>query len=127
MSNDDKAVGGRNYDLSERTAVFGEKVVTFLKQLPVNDITGPLIRQVVRSGTSIGANYSEADEAGTKKQFRNFISICKRESKETKYWLRIIATAVPDQKSEARILWKEADELNRIFAAIHRNSTNHDN
>ncbi|MCA9147481.1 MAG: four helix bundle protein, partial [Planctomycetales bacterium] len=95
-------------------------------QLPVNDVTGPLIRQVVRSGTSIGANYSEADEAGSKKQFRNFISICKRESKETKYWLRMVATTVPDQKSDARRLWKEADELNRIFAAIHRNS-NDDN
>jgi len=92
--------------------------------LPLNDITGPLIRQVVRSGTSIGANYTEADESGTKKQFRNFISICKRESKETKYWLRMIAAAVPDKKADARALWKEADELNRIFAAIHRNSAN---
>ncbi|HRX80525.1 MAG: four helix bundle protein [Planctomycetaceae bacterium] len=114
------------FDLTERTAVFGENLIAFLKQLPVNDVTGPLIRQVVRSGTSIGANYSEADEAGSKKQFRNFISICKRESKETKYWLRMVATTVPDQKSDARRLWKEADELNRIFAAIHRNS-NDDN
>jgi four helix bundle protein len=123
MSNED----GRRFDLTERTAVFGEELIAFLKQLPVNDITGPLIRQVVRSGTSIGANYSEADEAGTKKQFRNFISTCKREAKETKYWLRMIAAAVPDKKSDARTLWKEADELNRIFAAIHRNSKDEDN
>ncbi|MDA1048924.1 MAG: four helix bundle protein [Planctomycetota bacterium] len=123
MTNED----GRKFDLTERTAVFGEELIAFLKQLPVNDITSPLIRQVVRSGTSIGANYSEADEAGTKKQFRNFISICKRESKETKYWLRMIAAAVPDKKPDARALWKEADELNRIFAAIHRNSKDEDN
>lgn len=122
MSNDDKSESRSEFDLSERTAVFGETLIEFLKELPTTDITGPLIRQVVRSGTSIGANYSEADEAGTKKQFRNFISICKRESKETKYWLRMIAKAVPGRKSEARSLWKEADELNRIFAAIHRNS-----
>ena len=117
---------GDKFDLTERTAVFGEELIAFLKQLPLNDITSPLVRQVVRSGTSIGANYSEADEAGTRKQFRNFISICKRESKETKYWLRMIAAAVPDKKSDARTLWKEADELNRIFAAIHRNSNDDD-
>ena len=62
-----------------------------------------------------------------KKQFRNFISICKREAKETKYWLRMIAAAMADKKHDARILWKEADELNRIFAAIHRNSENDNN
>jgi four helix bundle protein len=126
MSNDGKTDSRREYDLSDRTAVFGEKTIAFLQQLPVNDITGPLIRQVVRSATSIGANYSEADEAGSKRQFRNFISICKRESKETKYWLRMLATAVPERKPDARTLWKEADELNRIFAAIHRNSNDDD-
>ena len=107
--------------------MFGERVIAFLKQLPANDVTSPLIRQLVRSSTSIGANYSEADEGGTKKEFRNFISICKREAKETKYWLRMIAAAVPDTKQDARPLWKEADELNRIFAAIHRNSQDNTN
>ena len=121
MTNE-KPDGGRKYDLEERTALFGENMIEFLQQLPASDITGPLIRQLVRSGTSIGANYAEADEGGTKKEFRNFISICKRESKESKYWLRMIAKAVPAKKAEARVLWREADELNRIFAAIHRNS-----
>ena len=123
----DETGDGRKYDLAERTAAFGENLIAFLKELPVNDITGPLIRQLVRSGTSIGANYCEADEGGTKKQFRNFISICTRESNETKYWLRMIAAAVPDSKPESRRLWKEADELNRIFAAIYRNSKDNTN
>lgn len=112
----------RAYDLEERTAQFGEAVIAFLKKVPPSDINSPLIRQLVRSATSVGANYTEADEAGTKKEFRHRISISKRESKETKYWLRMIAAAVPEKREEARQLWKEAHELNRIFAAIHRKS-----
>ena len=119
---DDNGRREREYDLTERTAVFGEAIIKFLKEVPANDITSPLIRQLIRSATSIGANYAEADESGTKKEFRHRISISKRESGETMYWLRMIATAVPPKKEEARQLWKEADELKRIFAAIHRNS-----
>ncbi len=111
---------GRRFDLEERTAQFGEVVIQFLKQLPSNDITSPLIRQLVRSATSVGANYCEADESGSKKEFRHRIGVCKRESKESKYWLRMLATVVPDQRDQARQLWKEGDELNRIFAAIFR-------
>ena len=116
----------RKYDLTERTAVFGEAVIQFLKDVPPGDITSPLIRQLVRSGTSIGANYAEADEAGTKKEFRHRISLSERESGETMYWLRMIAAAVPPKQHEARQLWKEEDELKRIFAAIHRKSDDSD-
>ncbi|NLF08789.1 MAG: four helix bundle protein, partial [Pirellulaceae bacterium] len=70
--------------------------------------------------TSVGANYCEADDAGSKKEFRYRISICKRESRETKHWLRMIAAAAPEQKDEARRLWREAQELNLIFSAIYR-------
>ena len=77
-------------------------------------------RQLVRAGTSVGANYCEADDAGSKKEFRYRISICKRESRETKHWLRMIAAAVPEQKADARVLWQEAKELNLIFGAIYR-------
>jgi four helix bundle protein len=75
---------------------------------------------MVRSATSVGANYCEADEAASRKEFKYRVSICCRESRETKYWLRMIAAAIAEKKIEARSLWKEADELNRIFAAIHR-------
>jgi four helix bundle protein len=86
-------------------------------------VTDPLVRQMVRATTSIGANYAEADEAGSKKEFRYRISLCSRESRESKHWLRMMGQAVSDgKKDELRKLWQEADELARIFATIHRNS-----
>ena len=110
----------RIYDLEERTARFGEAIIRFAKKIPVNPITEPLIGQLVRAGTSVGSNYCEADDAGSRKEFRYRISVCKRESRETKYWLRMIAVAVPELKAEARVHWTEAKELNLIFGAIHR-------
>jgi four helix bundle protein len=91
-----------------------------LKKLPNNPISIPLIKQLIRSATSVGANYCEADEAVSKKEFRFKISICKKEARETKHWLRMIASAEEKQKEEARKLWKEAKELHLIFAAIYR-------
>ncbi|MBU4579740.1 four helix bundle protein [Patescibacteria group bacterium] len=114
----------QKYDLEERTAEFAERIIDFSKKLPQNRITKSLINQIVRSGTSIGANYSEADEANSKKDFINKIAIAKKETKETKYWLRLIAYTLPEFKDEARELWKEAQELNLILAAIIRNSNN---
>lgn len=113
---------GRKFDLAERTSKLGIRIVEFCLQLPFNAVTRPLISQVVRSGTSIGANYLEADEAGSKKEFRYRISLCKRESRETQHWLRMLAPAIPDHTTEAREIWKEAEELTRIFAAIFRHS-----
>jgi four helix bundle protein len=110
------------YDLEERTAQFGEAIIDFAKKIPQNPITIPLITQLVKSGTSIGANYCEADCAETKKDFEHKIGICKKESKETKFWLRMIAKALPKLKDEAKIHWKEANELNLIFSAIVKNS-----
>jgi four helix bundle protein len=110
----------KQYDLEERTASFGEMVIRFSKQIPVNEITKPIILQLVRAATSVGANYSEADDAGTKKEFRYRISLCKRESRESKHWLRMVATAAPELKDAARPLWQEAKELHLIFAAIYR-------
>ncbi len=89
----------------------------------VNEISTVLIRQIVRSGTSIGANYCEANDAESKKDFRHKIAICRKESKETKYWLRLIAAAQPELKDPARKLWQEAKELNLIFAKIARSSS----
>jgi four helix bundle protein len=117
MTNDE---GAKRFDLEERTAVFGENVVRFAKRIAINCITEPLLRQFVCSGTSVGANYCEADDAGSKKEFLYRISICKRESRETKHWLRMLAAAVPELKDDMRPLWTEAKELNLIFAAIYR-------
>ena len=62
-------------------------------------ITLPLISQLVRAGTSVGANYCEADDAVSKKDFRHMISICKKEARESKYWLRMIAAAEDNTKA----------------------------
>ena len=75
---------------------------------------------MVNSGTSIGANYCEADDAESRKDFKHKIGICKKEARETKHWLRIISVAYPHLKEETQILWLEAKELNLIFNAIKR-------
>lgn len=109
-----------DYDLEERTAAFGEAVIEFCLSLPTGPVNAPLISQLVRAGTSIGANYCEADDAESKKDFRHKIGICRKEARETKYWLRMIAKAVPSAKTTARPLWTEAKELHLIFVAIVR-------
>lgn len=113
-----KANKERKYDLEERTAKFAEDVVKFARRIPKDSVTVRIIEQFVDAGTSIGANFCEAEDAQSKKDFLHKITICKKESRETKYWLRVIATAVPQLKDEARRLWKEANELNLIFGSI---------
>ena len=113
---------GDGFDLAERTARFGEAIIRYAKTLPVTPVTRDMITQLVDAGTSVGANYSEADEGVSRKDFRNKIGICKKEGRETKFWLRMMATAVPEKKDEARPLWQEAKELHLIFAKIFRSS-----
>ena len=112
-SNDKKA-----FDLEERTSMFGETIIVFVKTLPKDLVNIELIKQIVRSGTSVDANYMEADAAESKKDFRHKIALCKKESKETKHWLRMIAKANPEKKNECKKLWKESQELTRIFSSI---------
>lgn len=95
------------YDLEERTAKFGENIVEFVKNFKKEIVFAPLLMQLVKSGTSIGANYYEANEASSKKDFQNKIFICKKEANETKYWLRMIAKAYPDNRKKIEIRnWK---------------------
>ncbi|MGO8741120.1 MAG: four helix bundle protein [Limisphaerales bacterium] len=112
--------GKPEYDLHERTACFGENIIAFAKSLPPDRVLAPLIPQLVRAGTSIGANYCEADDAVSKKEFFHKIGTCKKESRETKCWLRMIVAAEPVCRDNARKLWQEAKELHLIFAAIFR-------
>lgn len=123
MSNDQQNYNSQNpkkYDLSERTMKFSKDIINFLRKIPEDSMTRPLINQLVRAGTSIGANYCEADEASSKKDFINKVCISKKETKETKYWLQLIAHTSPNFNNEAQILWKEAQELNLILATIIR-------
>ena len=118
MTNETKKV----FDLEERTARFGENIIVFVKKIPKHEITKPLISQLIRSGTSVGANYCEADCAESRKDFEHKLGICKKEAKETKYWLRIISKAEPMLIKEAKILWKESNELQLIFISIIKKS-----
>ncbi|HMF15425.1 MAG TPA: four helix bundle protein [Gemmataceae bacterium] len=123
MNNHDEDAGEKEkpaFDLEERTARFGEAVIAPCKTIPKNVVTIPLIDQLVRSSTSIGANYCEADEAISKKDFRFKIGLCKKESRETKHWLRMLAKGEEGSRAEARSLWMEAKQLTLIFAAIYR-------
>ena len=122
-----KNAQSQQYDLEERTTIFSKNVIDFCRGLPRDTITQPLISQLVRSATSISANYCEADEASSKKDFTNKITISKKESKETKHWLRLIAHTVPSSADAARNLWREAQELNLIFAAIVRSARGKNN
>ena len=108
----------RIFDLEERTARFGEAVIDLLKKVPRSPLTSRLIEQLVGCSSSIGANYCEADDAGSRKEFRLRISTCRKESRESKHFLRLIARAHPLVENEARALWREARELNLIFASI---------
>jgi four helix bundle protein len=108
------------FDLEERTAVFGESIERFSKKMPRDPSNNRLIDQLVGCGTSIGANYREANESVSKKDFLYSISRCVKESKETKYFLRLIAASEEQLVSEARQLYREANELHMIFASIFR-------
>lgn len=102
MSKPESNGDSRKFDLEERSAKPGEAIVDFAKRAPVTLITTPLIPQLVRCGTSVGANFCEADDAGSKKELMYRISLCKRESRETKHWLRMLARAVPEMRDDAK-------------------------
>lgn len=90
------------YDLEERTAKFGEDIIRLLRKVEQDAIRKPIITQLTKCGTSVGANYCEADDAESGQDFRHKIGICKKESRECKYFLRILAVASPHIKDETR-------------------------
>src|SRR6266568_870469 len=112
------------YDLEERTARFGETVIDFAKTIPQSAVTTRIISQLVGAGTSVGANYVEADDAVSKKEFLKNIGTCKKEARETKHFLRMAVRAVPELKPQARKVWMEAKELHLIFSRIWRSGKN---
>ena len=108
------------FDLEERTAIFGEKIVRFSKRIPRNPTNDRLIDQLIGCGTSVGANYREANEGVSKKDFRHPLSRCVKEAKETKFFLRMVVASEPQLATEARELYREATELVLIFATMYR-------
>jgi four helix bundle protein len=112
------------YDLEERTARFGEAVLDFVKTIPQEAVTNRIISQLVGAATSVGANYVEADDAVSKKEFLKSIGTRRKEARETKHFLRMIVRAMPQLKPQARILWTEAKELHLIFSKIWKTGKN---
>jgi four helix bundle protein len=110
----------RAYDLASRTQCFGSAIVVYARGVPLTPVTRSLISQLVRAGTSVGANYCEADGAESRKDFRHRIAICRREARETCYWLEMLATALPGARGSTDELKREAKELTLILSASMR-------
>ena len=108
----------KRYDLEERTLEFSKKIIRLAREFPKNTVNFKLIDQLIRSGTSMGANYREANETETKRDFCFRIRICRKEGKETLYWLQLVEEANPDFKEKIKVLFQETTELVKIFAAI---------
>ena len=110
---------GHVFDLETRTTAFAEAIIKFTLELPHDHpVLQPLIRQLVRSGTSIGANYCEANNASSPADFAHKIGLCRKESRETMYWLRLLGKAWRPALPAARAHWRECRELHLIFSTI---------
>ena len=116
----------QKYDLEERTYRFAQDVRRLIKQIPRNICNIEDGKQVVRSSGSVGANYIEANEALSKKDFLMRIKICRKEAKESRYWLRLIDAGVGDLLKEKDRMEGESQELMNIFAAILRKTEQHE-
>ena len=112
------------YDLEERTAKFGEEIIDLARSVKIDAVNKRVIEQLVGAGGSTGANYCEAVEGESRKDFIHKIGIVKKEVKETKHWLRLLARTNPERKEEIRKLWREAHELLLIFSKISRSARN---
>jgi four helix bundle protein len=113
----------KTYDLEERTFEFAKRCRSFVKKLRKTIANIEDGRQLIKASGSVGANYIEANEALSKKDFAMRIKICRKEAKESRYWLRLSETGDADEViQEQAELIKEATELMNIFGAILRKS-----
>ena len=112
----------KGFNLEERTAQLAEDIIDLARSIKIDPINSRIITQLVGSGGSLGANYCEAPEAESRKDFIHKIGICKKETKETKHWLRLLARANAERKEEIRKLWQETQELLLIFSKAIKTS-----
>jgi len=115
-----KIQNSKQYDLEDRTLEFARGVRAFIKKLPKTIASIEDGKQVVRSSGSVGANYIEANESLSKKDFAMRIKICRKEAKESRYWLNLIETSDIEHEKERKNLIQEALELTNIFGSILR-------
>jgi len=120
LRDDPPEAGARHpFDFEERTARFGEAIVRFSKKIPRGPTNNRLIDQLVGARTSVGANFCEASDCVSKKDFRYTVKRCIKEAKETRFFLRMVVASEPSLGEEARSLYREATELVRILATMH--------
>ncbi len=118
-----KTKNSKQYDLEDRTLAFAKRVRAFVKRLRKTIANIEDGKQLIKASGSVGANYIEANEAVSKKDFILRIKICRKEAKESRYWLRLVDTN--DEKEledERKELEQEATELTNIFGSILRKS-----
>ena len=108
----------REYDLERRTLVFAKSVLRLCKKLPVDIINREIVSQLIRSSGSVGANYREANDALSKKDFNHRIKITRKEAKETEYWLELLREGNPGYVDEINELLSESIELKKILSSI---------
>lgn len=116
-------MAGHNFDLEDRTLEFAKAVIRLCRKLPQKVIERELISQLIRSSGSVGANYREANDALSKKDFAHRIKIARKEAKETCYWLELLQEAVPDHKEDIDKLLREATELKKILSTIAKKAS----
>ena len=108
----------KQYDLEERTLRFAKEVIEFVRILPKTMANIEIMKQIIRSSGSVGANYIEANEALSKKDFAMRVKICRKEAKESRYWLKLIEVKGKDTEKGRQSLINEATELMKIFGSI---------
>ena len=108
------------YDLEKRTLLFAETIIDIIQHIQISPINSRIVTQLIGSSGSVGANYAEAVESESKKDFIHKITISKKEIKETLHWILLLIKTNPEQKEKLLISWKEAHELLLIFASIVR-------
>ena len=118
MISDNVKIKSKPFDLEERTYNYAKDIISFVNSCPKTVVNLKLIDQLVRSAGSVGANYIEAREALSKKDFSLRVKICRKEIKESAYWLRLLEVGNADDEKKRRTLLAETNELLRIFASI---------
>ena len=113
-----QAKNSKHYDLEDRTLTFAKEVIGFVNRLPKTVANVEVMKQLVRSSGSVGANYIEANEALSKKDFGMRVKICRKEAKESRYWLRLVEARSEDAEKRRQSLIDEATEIMKIFGSI---------
>ena len=118
MTNIKSQKTNKKYDLEDRTLIFSKEVIRLCKKIPKETINYKLVDQLIRSATSIGANYREANDALGKKAFLHRLRISRKEAKETIYWLELLIENNLKYENLINNLLSEAIELRNILSAI---------